>query len=89
VAEQFCSACPVWLGLCPRCGTYWLPQGGGGDFKRYGVRPVESNALVAVGGDTRHPGWLGQWPNVVQTQKWDSTGREALRDLAPRLSAKE
>lgn len=59
--SDICSACPVLRGECPHCKTYWVEHG----TKRYGVRPVDGNSLITAGGDTRHPGWLNQWPNVT------------------------
>lgn len=62
---QVCSACPVQKGECPICLTFWIPAVAGTPGKRYGVRRVDGNSLVEAGGDTRHPGNLTQWPNVV------------------------
>jgi hypothetical protein len=63
--NEFCTACPVRRGLCPNCGTFWVDDRGG---KVFGVRPVDRNAWVAQGNDTRHPGWLRDWSNVIERE---------------------
>jgi hypothetical protein len=65
---DYCSNCPVWEGECPNCGTFWIDAHsayGARPGTRYGIRPTPTNAWAASGRDTRHPGELTQWPNVV------------------------
>ncbi len=60
-----CATCPVDLGECPRCGTFWIRTFAGPAGKRLGVRRVDSNPVIASGKETTQPGWLdGLW-NVV------------------------
>lgn len=39
VPDPMCSACPVDVGECPDCGTFWSRSGG----KRYGMRPASED----------------------------------------------
>ena len=39
---SYCAACPVDVGECPRCGTFWWRTGG----KRRGIRPISAEALA-------------------------------------------
>lgn len=63
--SAYCANCLVELGECPTCHTFWIAAPGGVPGKRYGVRRADGNSLSAAGGDTRHPGVLENWPNVV------------------------
>lgn len=65
----YCANCPVRIGECPHCGTFWIDAhvaAGGAPGKRYGVHPVDSNPVIASGRDTTKPGFLETLGNVVE-----------------------
>jgi hypothetical protein len=60
-----CAACPVDVGECPRCGTFWFRRGG---EKRYGVRPVEKcDPLVRPDGKWAR---FEEMSNVTVEEPW-------------------
>jgi hypothetical protein len=61
--RQYCAACPVRRGECPRCGTFWTLADGGGTYV-YGVVPVDQG--FADGPTTGYGLNLGNLPNVIR-----------------------
>ena len=65
-----CAACPVWLGECPQCGTYWFSDG----CKRYGVSPVlPGSPLWQQPGTTARHTVLNVLPNVTIMRSWQES----------------
>jgi hypothetical protein len=60
--RQYCAACPVQRGECPRCGTFWTLADGGATYV-YGVVRVDQG--YADGPTTGYP-WLDRLPNVIE-----------------------
>ncbi len=59
-----CANCPVWLGECPQCRTFWVRGGPAG--QRYGIRPAASQQFA---GPTDQLSCLAQLGNVVESWK--------------------
>lgn len=59
--RQYCAACPVRLGECPRCGTFWTTADGGGGTV-YGVIRVDQGFADSP---TTGYSWLNHLPNVI------------------------
>jgi hypothetical protein len=68
VGQNVCSACPVNIGTCPTCGTFWWTRG---DGKRYGMRPATEQdaatirALQTRHGYTAYPVYWDELPNAI------------------------
>jgi hypothetical protein len=59
---RICASCPVELGLCPFCSTFWTRDEGG---KRYGVLRTDHADGHANGPTSGGPQFLNLLPNVV------------------------
>lgn len=68
MAEGICGNCSVTYGLCPDCGTFWVPSPAGPPGSRYGITPVtteQREAYEAAGAWPAFPAALQQLPNVI------------------------
>lgn len=62
---NLCAACPIRLGECPYCGTFWTRNESG---KTYGVRRTDNPGGVANGPTNGGPLFLNLLPNVISGQ---------------------
>ena len=90
--SYLCTACPVWTGECPRCGTFHYLRNG----KRYSIRPTDGSEFTndglgcVVNPKTGEPLRIDQYPNVTVLRTADIIAtyrRELERAIETRENA--